>query len=96
MTISRREFAGSVAGLVGAAALGRHTAPESPADPCHLPPSVQALTNLTGGIAPITDAERRQRIAKAQRLMQEHGIAAVVVEPGTTMRYFTAVSWWPS
>lgn len=96
MTISRREFAGSVAGLVGAAALGRAEAPEPTSDPCNLPGPIQALKPMTDGVAPISDAERRQRIEKAQRLMVEQGIGAVVVEPGTSMRYYTAVSWWPS
>ncbi|HEV8124746.1 MAG TPA: Xaa-Pro peptidase family protein [Gemmatimonadales bacterium] len=94
MPISRRDFTASLAGAMGVAALGpRHLVPGAPADPCHLPAPVQALTNLTGGIAPITDAERRQRIEKAQRLMQEQGIGAIVVEPGTSMTYYTAVGW---
>jgi len=97
MPISRREFTASLAGAMGVAALGPgHLVAGTPADPCHLPAPVQALGNLTGGIAPITDAERRQRIEQAQRLMQELGISAIVVEPGTSMVYYTAVSWSPS
>src|SRR5262249_42456593 len=42
---------------------------------------------------PITDEERRARIAKAQRLMTEQGIGAILLESGTSMRYFTGVSW---
>ena len=97
MPISRREFTAALTGAVGAAALARPSqlAAEG-ADPCHLPAPVQALSNLTGGIAPISDSERRQRIENAQRLMQEQGIGAIVIEPGTSMRYYTAVSWWPS
>ena len=82
MTISRREFAASLTGALGAAALG--SGPSEflpPADPCHLPAPVQALTNLADGIAPITDDERKQRISNAQRLMRELGIGAIVVEP---------------
>jgi Xaa-Pro dipeptidase len=51
---------------------------------------------MTGGIVPITDAERRERIAKAQRLMTEQGVGAVVLEPTTSMYYYTGVRWWPS
>ncbi len=96
MAISRRQFAGSMAGLVGAAALGRPPALEPPSDPCALPAPVQALKRLTGDVVPISDHERRDRIARAQRLMAEQGIGALLVEPGTSMMYYTGVSWWPS
>ena len=97
MAISRREFAASLSGLLGTAALGK-TNVVSPAssDPCNLPAPIQALTSMTGGVVPITDDERRTRIAKAQQLMVEQGIAAIVVEPDSSMYYFTGVRWWPS
>lgn len=46
--------------------------------------------------APITREERLARIAKAQRLMQASGLAALLVEPGSTMIYFSGVDWWRS
>ena len=93
MNITRREFAGAVAGLAGATTLGRAvTAPPSP-DPCRLPPSIQALTRQTAGATPITDDERRARIARAQHLMQEQGIGAILIEPGSSLRYYTGVDW---
>ena len=96
MTISRRHFAASVTGLAGAAAmLGRATLLAAEPDPCHLPAPIRQLKPKTDGIAPITDDERRARIAKAQRLMAEQGIGAIVIEPGTSMRYFTGVGWSP-
>lgn len=45
---------------------------------------------------PITTAERLQRIAKAQRLMSQHQIGAIVIEPGASLDYFTGVQWWRS
>jgi Xaa-Pro dipeptidase len=93
MDMTRREFATAVTGAVGAATLGRDVARSPWADPCHLPPSIQALTPKTRGITPITDEERRTRIARAQRLMEAQGIDAVVIEPGSSMRYYTAVGW---
>jgi Xaa-Pro dipeptidase len=42
---------------------------------------------------PITDDERRARIEKARRLMNENGIAAMFLEGGTSMFYFTGVRW---
>ncbi|HVZ26295.1 MAG TPA: Xaa-Pro peptidase family protein [Sediminibacterium sp.] len=46
--------------------------------------------------APITQAERLQRIAKAQALMQQQGFAAIVLDAGTSLSYFTGINWWPS
>ena len=93
MDITRREFAAALTGVAGAASLRRDALRSPAADPCHLPAPIQALTPKTGGIAPITDDERRARIAKAQRLMTEQGIGAILLEPGTSMRYFTGVGW---
>ena len=36
------------------------------------------------------------RIDKAQRLMAEKNIAALVLDSGTSMIYFTGINWWPS
>ena len=44
-------------------------------------------------VAPITDAERLARIEKARRLMTENGIAAMFLEPGSSMFYYTGVRW---
>lgn len=46
--------------------------------------------------APISVAERQARMAKAQALMQRAGIGAMLVEAGSTLRYFTGIDWWRS
>ena len=56
-------------------------------------PDLSALTDMTGDARPIDDAERRGRLARAQALMKAHGLGAVVVEPGSSMIYFTGVRW---
>ena len=96
MSITRREFTAALAGVAGVGTLRRGPAGALPADPCRLPAPIAALTPRTDDVAPITDDERRARIAKAQRLMAEQGLGAVVIEPGSSMGYFTAVSWRPS
>ena len=45
---------------------------------------------------PISSAERLQRLAKARTLMAQHGIGAIVVEPGASLDYLTGVQWWRS
>ena len=96
MDITRREFAAALTGVAGAATLRRNALYPAATDPCHLPAPIQALTPKTDGIRPITDEERRARIAKAQGLMAARGIGAIVIEPGTTMRYYSAVDWHSS
>jgi len=43
--------------------------------------------------APISRSERLERVAKAQKLMQEAGVGALLIEPGSTMIYFSGVNW---
>jgi len=56
-------------------------------------PDLSALTDITAGTAPIGEAERRSRIARAQGLMKANGIGAVLVEAGSSLIYFTGVRW---
>jgi Xaa-Pro dipeptidase len=95
MQLSRRQFTAALTTVTGAAALGGIEAAAA-SETSGLPRQIAALKKLTDGIAPITDAERAARIEKARRLMREHGLAAIVVEPGTSMLYYTAVPWWSS
>ncbi|WP_371398056.1 M24 family metallopeptidase [Fretibacter rubidus] len=55
-----------------------------------------ALTSMTGGAVAITASEHAARIAKAQSLMRERGIGALIIEAGTSLRYFTGIRWWRS
>lgn len=43
--------------------------------------------------APITPAERAARIARAQADMRRRGVAALMMEAGSTLDYFTGVQW---
>ena len=45
---------------------------------------------------PIGRPERVQRIARAQALMRANDIAAVLVESGPSLDYFTGIQWWRS
>ena len=70
---------------LGTAALGAATLPSGPA--------VADLARLPGRPPPIGRDERAARIAKAQRLMRELGFGALLVEPGSSLIYFTGVRW---
>jgi len=83
MSVSRRAV---LAGAGGAAALAM------------LPGASRAATpgRLADAAVPITPAERMARIAKVQGLMAEQGLAALLVESGSSLTYFTGIRWWRS
>lgn len=56
-------------------------------------PDLSQLRDLTTGAVPISAAERSARIARAQALMKANGIGAVLIEPGSSLIYFTGVRW---
>lgn len=45
---------------------------------------------------PITRQERESRVQKVQGFMQAAGVDALVIEPGSTMVYFSGLRWWRS
>jgi Xaa-Pro dipeptidase len=58
-----------------------------------VPGAIRNLQPMTGGIEPITAGERAARMEKARRLMRDSKIAAVVMEGGSSLFYFTGVRW---
>ena len=51
------------------------------------------LTTMTKAAKPISVEERRERIARLQRLMAERGVGAMIMESGSSLDYFTGVQW---
>ena len=45
---------------------------------------------------PISPEERKMRVAKAQKLMAEKQMQAIILDAGINMNYFTGISWHPS
>ena len=84
--MNKREFLK----LGGAAALATAVAAGSRAE------DLVGVENLAASAMPISAAERRRRIARAQYLMQEHDIDAIVLEAGSALVYFTGIRWWRS
>jgi Xaa-Pro dipeptidase len=83
MMMQRRQF-------LGTAALGGLAA--------SLPVSAFAadtagLPNLAAKAVPIGKAERMARIARAKDLMVANDIGALLIEPGSSLIYFTGVRW---
>jgi Xaa-Pro dipeptidase len=72
--MNRRTFiAAAAAGLAGAQ---------------EVPDAIKKLRPMLDGIQPISNDERRARVDKAQRLMRENKIDAIVLENGSSMFYF--------
>lgn len=95
MAIKRRDFiristGSAVAGTALLTGMSSCTTPEATPSP------LDQLKSMTGDISPITVQEREGRIEKAQRLMAENKIDALLLDSGTSMKYFTGISWWPS
>jgi len=87
VSISRR--GALAAALVAPAALATSTVRAAE-------PDLAALNDITGEAKPIDAAEYARRLARAQALMKANNIAAVVIEAGSSMVYFTGVHWWQS
>ncbi|WP_312914418.1 Xaa-Pro peptidase family protein [Stenotrophomonas sp.] len=85
--------------IAGAAALPLSqlaTAKAPASDSDALPESMRSLTWVADQVVPIGNAERSARVAKAQRLMAEHGIDAIFIGAGSSLTYFTGMHWWDS
>src|SRR6476620_2567910 len=95
MSIKRRDFislsamatATSVVAGISGCSNGQAKGKGSPVD---------ELKSMTDDVVPITVKEREARIEKAQRLLSENKIEAMILDAGTSLQYFTGISWWPS
>jgi Xaa-Pro dipeptidase len=72
------------------------TASVAPSAVATSPVEADQLQDMTSDAVPISVAERKGRVTKAQRLMQAAKIDALVIEPGASLVYFTGVRWWRS
>ncbi|MBV8341170.1 MAG: aminopeptidase P family protein [Gammaproteobacteria bacterium] len=89
--LSRRallRWAGSGAAAAMSAAGAAGAAGAEPAD--------AELRSLTAGAQPITSEEYARRLAKVQGLMQRQQVAALLLESGSSLEYFTGIRWWRS
>ena len=58
--------------------------------------ALAGLSDMTGGMVAISKEEHAQRIARAQAFMRDQGIAAIYLNAGTNMTYFTGTKWYAS
>lgn len=94
MTLKRRDFisltALAAAGVVSSFKSYPSVELEQTVD------SNNILKHMAADVVPISVSEREARIAKAQRLLTEQKMDAIVLDCGTSLEYFTGIRWWPS
>jgi Xaa-Pro dipeptidase len=61
-----------------------------------LPEAIRSLRPQLEGIVPISVAERKERIAKAQALMSQNKMDAIFLEGTTSCYYYTGMRWGQS
>jgi Xaa-Pro dipeptidase len=93
MPITRRRFLETGALGAGALAAGCAAAPEPTPTSADTPEFLNGLSPMTAGVVPISDDERRGRIAKAQRLMEEQKLDAIFMEGTASCFYFANMRW---
>jgi Xaa-Pro dipeptidase len=92
MNISKRDFLkASGASLIALSTTGHASSGTSSSFK-----NKNSLPNITDNVLPISPSERKARIVKAQQLMKQFNIAALILEPGAAMDYFTGIQWWRS
>ena len=55
--------------------------------------ALASLNDMTVNCKPIEKKEYRDRIHKAQQLMQAENIDAIVISPSSNLQYFTGIQW---
>jgi len=94
--LSRRRFLQSTA-IAGTVVLSTTASAEESSRDCKSPPDAIAnLQSLKEQAKPITIQERAARQEKARQLMRTNSMDAILLGPGTSLRYFTGVQWWGS
>ncbi|MBL8268878.1 M24 family metallopeptidase [Steroidobacter sp.] len=83
-------------GFVGAALASGVVAAHADASGAAASAKTSGLKSITGAAQPITAQEHAARIAKLQGLMQRQKVAAMLLDAGSTLQYFTGVQWWRS
>jgi Xaa-Pro dipeptidase len=101
--IDRRRFLGTAALGAGSLAVACRAGAASGAAGAgggdtgsDLPDVIRALQPMKDGVVPISEDERKGRIAKAQRLMGEQKLDAIFMEGTSSGFYYTGMRWGQS
>ena len=95
MSLNRKDFI-NLSAIAGTSIVAGLSSCSSSPENAYKKSVLDDLNSMTGDIAPITTEEREARIVKAQGLMKENDLQALILDAGTSLKYFTGISWWPS
>ncbi len=91
-TLSKRDFIRASAALGLSSLIScKQSSPSSSISANHS--NYKLLSSMTQTAKPITISERKARIEKAQRLMRQRGMGALIIEAGSSLVYFTGIKW---
>ena len=90
MELTKRQLIGA-GGLVALAACSPKSTAEKP-----MQKSANNLKSLAKNVPDISSKDHSARIAKAQNLMRQAGVGALILEAGASLQYFTGIRWWRS
>src|SRR6185295_10895425 len=94
MPVTRRRLLQlSSAAALGSLGSDSVAGPAGAAPPDAVPEPIAELKPMTDGVSPIGLDERKARIARAQALMAEQSLDAVLLASGTSLAYFTGAEW---
>ena len=98
MSQNRRKFLSTAFLTAGTLGLGGKVLANESANKydINLPKSIEDLSPMKEGVVPITVEERKQRIAKAQSIMEKEKIDAIFLEGTVSCFYFTGMRWGQS
>ncbi len=99
MSFNRRKFISLSALTAGTLGIGNQLFGANVYDTHNeqnLPKAIRELQSMKPGIVPIAVEERKQRIAKAQSLMEQEKLDAIFLEGTTSCFYFTGMHWGQS
>jgi Xaa-Pro dipeptidase len=96
MTLKRREFINISAVAAGTGLVAGLSTNTFGKERNSVTTLLDDLQSMAMDIKPITTEERINRIEKAQELLKAEKIKALVLDAGTSLKYFTGITWWPS
>lgn len=91
--MKRRDFINLSAVGAGASLLTGVSACSSTSAEPKLHSTMDSLSSRLQDIIPISTTERKERVAKAQSLLKENGMQAMLLDGGTSLDYFTGIKW---
>ena len=96
MSLKRREFLQLSALTAGATIIAGVQSCKTGTEKTGTVSVMESLQSMTKDVVPISVNERKERVAKAQHLLVENKMEALVLDSGTSLLYFTGIYWWPS